>query len=844
MPENKPPIRLKETLARIPYKWNEGSGGGGSPEKTFSGNRKAHGQALLGQLRSAEKKIEETNFTEMGEDYLADKGFLLTFSVNPDLQQSLETFDSISLGVELLNIREVRGEDGKLGLFEASVFVAHGKLEYFVTRLTKYSEKEANQKFVDPIEKIGLATIETLWTSQRPVPPAGELVWWEAWIRRGKTERSREANLSAVRMECENLGFRLNEHELELPEHTILLLEAEKSNLAKAYGILNCVAELRAPTQAKLTNDDTLGVISRAALGCTPLRSPVESAPSVCVIDTGVNRAHPLLAPVCKEDECSSFDPDWTIADDHGHGTEMSGLVAYGDLHFAQTGEPVDGTHWVESVKLLSSGFQHKPENYGAVTVECMGRIESIVPLRSNRVFSMAVTAEDAEDFPDLCPDGLPTSWSAAIDSATASALDLEGERRIFIVSGGNVVNSDVNLYPQINHSAAFEDPAHSWNALTVGAVTHYGEGEVSGVAEFGGLSPFSKTSNGWIENGGADCPMKPEIVFEGGNLSKTDGLQRDELMPLSLNAFFTEEGPFCSSHGTSAATALAARMTAQIHAQLPDAWPETVRALLVNSSRWNSTMLEGVRLGNKGDVMKLVRTYGYGEPNLERATSGGASRATFYYEEVIQPFCKENGNLKTKEMLYFPVPIPRVVLEGLSDTRVKLHVTLSYFIEPNPGRRGLARSKFRYANCGLRFDLKTATESIDTFVGNRSGEVFEKLEMEKKGDRGNASSGWTVGTNNQGRGSLHHDIWEGPASDLASRDAIIVYPQNGWWRLRPKLERWDSQQRFSLVVTLEAEGEQIDIYSAVESEVANLAIPQRIQEIRSMFEVPLEVSV
>lgn len=456
----------------------------------------------------------------------------------------------------------------------------------------------------------------------------------------------------------------------------------------------------------------------------------------------------------------------------------------------------------------------------------------------------MAVTAEDADDFPDLCPDGLPTSWSAAIDSATASTLDPDGEKRVFIVSGGNVINSDVNRYPEINRNTAFGDPAHSWNALTVGAVTHYSEDGVPGLAEEGALSPFSSTSNRWIENGGGDCPIKPEVLFEGGNLSKADGLERGELMPLSLNASFVTEGPFFHSNGTSAATALAARMTAQIHAALPDIWPETVRALLVNSSRWGTPMLDGVNLGNKGQVMELVRTYGYGEPKLERATTGGPSRATFFYEEAIQPFHKTEGGIKTKEMLYFPLPIPKTVLEGLSNTRVKLYVTLSYFIEPNPGRRGIAKSKFRYANCGLRFDLKTATESIDTFVGNRSREVFDKLSMDKKGDRGNSSSGWTIGTNNQGRGSLHHDIWEGSASDLASRDALIVYPQNGWWRLRPKLERGDSQQRFSLVITLEAEGERINIYSAVESEVANLAIPQRIREIRSMFEVPVEVSV
>jgi hypothetical protein len=192
--------------------------------------------------------------------------------------------------------------------------------------------------------------------------------------------------------------------------------------------------------------------------------------------------------------------------------------------------------------------------------------------------------------------------------------------------------------------------------------------------------------------------------------------------------------------------------------------------------------------------------------------------------------------------MVVFPLPVPSATLEALGDREVRFYVTLSYFIEPNPGRRGLAKSKFRYANCGLRFDLKTATESLDTFLGNRSGTILDKLEREK-GERGETSEGWTVGTSNQDRGSLHHDIWKGRAADLAARDAIIVYPVNGWWKLRSRLQRWDSRQRFALALTIETDGDGHDIYNAVSEEVASLAIPQRIQQIKELFETPISVS-
>ena len=845
MPD-KPPIHLKNKLARVPYKWNDKRDQGADGAPSFIGNRKAHGEGLLTQLRSAEEKIEQSNFTELAEDYLAEKGFVLTFKINSELKPKLETFESISGGVELLNVKLMDQETDDPHM-EATVFIAHGKLDYFISRLTGYVENDKNKDFIDPIAEIGLATIESLWTSQSALPEEGSPFWWEVWVRRGPTEDTRKANVNAVKAECAKLELKVNKNDLTLPEHTVLLIEAEKGDLAKAYGILNCVAELRYPPRAKLANSDLFELTSQDINGIVPPPSPEETAPSVCVLDTGVNRAHPLLEPLCAEEYCSSFDVDWGVADDVGHGTQMCGLAAHGDLRDIENGE-LEATHWIESVKLLKLEDPHKPENYGAATVACMGRIEAIEPNRSNRVFSMAVTARNAPDFPDLCPDGLPTSWSAAIDEATVSALDSEGNRRIFVISGGNVTGDDTDgykpeNYPQTNHDLAFDDPAHSWNAITVGAITHYESDLIPTIAEKGALSPSSRTTSKWIENGGADCPLKPEVVFEGGNVATEGSPIRDELQPISLNHNFLTEPPLRGSNATSAATALAARMSAQIHAEFPDLWPETVRALLINSARWNSVMRDGVNFDNKGDVTSLVRTYGYGEPNLSRAISGGKSHATFFYEEEIQPFHKENGLVKTKEMLYFQMPVPKSVLEGHGNSKVKLHVTLSYFIEPNPGRRGLAKSKFRYANCGLRFDLKTATESIDTFIGNRSGDVLDKLNKDK-GDRGDPARGWLLGRNNQGRGSLHHDIWKGRASDLASRDGIMVYPENGWWRLRKHLKRWDSKQRFSLVVTLEVEDDSIDIYTAVENEVENLTVPQRVTDIQSMFETNVEVEL
>ena len=847
MPEGeKPriPIRLGKHHSRLPYIWNEGSNSP-SNQKSFSGSRQSHGKKLLDELRAAERETEDNIISTLGDDYLAEKGLILVFTIDLGFAKKLGTFDSIQSGVELLNVKQYEISEGNF-IAEATVFVAHGSLKYFVKRLENYSKEERNTPFVDPIQEIGLATLENLWTVDKSLPMTEKPLWWELWIRRGKTEDSQKTNTDVVRRECAQLGFKVQKTELQLPEHTVLLMEAMPKSLATAFGILNCLAEVREPVRASLAS---VSSDSAEQLTILPPSSPASDAPSVCVLDTGVNRSHPLLEPLCPNDACDTWDKDWTAADNDGHGTEMCGMAAFGDLRpFTQGSSFPNSTHWIESVKLLNdpNDRDHEPENYGAVTIECMAIIEQKQTNRPNRVFAMAITSEEALDFPQLAPDGLPTSWSSAIDKAVVSYLDPSMPRRLFVVSGGNSFPDKKNPYPKINFAQSFQDPAHSWNAVSVGANTHYVDPSQRCAARKGGLSPYSRTTLKWEENGGSDCPLKPEVVFEGGNSYADPALLSENLRPLSLEKQFLSDGYFIPTGATSAATAGIARLAAQIHQVLPDLWAETVRGLLVNSARWNETMLHKVNLNNKGEVHDLVRTVGYGEPKLNRAISGSEKRATFYFEEEIQPFFKPEGSsdIKTKEMIFFPLPMPGDFLEAMGDAKIKLHVTLSYFIEPNPGRRGLARSKFRYANCGLRFDLKSATESIDTFIANQSRKVHEKLARKQKGDRGNPSKGWIVGTNNQNRGSLHHDIWQGKAVDLASRDSLVIYPVDGWWRLRPKLERWDSKQRFALVVTIETEDSERDIYTAIEQIIPSLSVPTRVSEIEQMFETEIDVSI
>ena len=57
-----------------------------------------------------------------------------------------------------------------------------------------------------------------------------------------------------------------------------------------------------------------------------------ESAVSVCILDTGVNNGHSLLASVLQDEDMHTVCSDWGINDHQGHGTGMAGIATYVNL--------------------------------------------------------------------------------------------------------------------------------------------------------------------------------------------------------------------------------------------------------------------------------------------------------------------------------------------------------------------------------------------------------------------------------------------------------------------------------------------------------------------------------
>src|SRR3546814_8177258 len=67
--------------------------------------------------------------------------------------------------------------------------------------------------------------------------------------------------------------------------------------------------------------------------------------------------------------------------------------------------------------------------------------------------------------------------------------------------------------------------------------------------------------------------------------------------------------------------------------------------------------------------------------------------------------------------------------------------------------------------------------------------------------------------------------LWRGRAIELAGHDAIAVYPVGGWWKSHVGQKRVADKARYALVISISAPGQDVDLYSEINTLVENKEI-------------------
>lgn len=821
MPENdvnRPHILVSNSSTKEPFT-SPGSGSSRQPVIPDR-NRNQHSQRLITQLAEIGHQATATYEEQEALGLERGLGIQIQFESAENADFPYESLARDSRGIELLNVKNIENRSS------ATVFVPEGKLQHFENLITKYQTEESasgkwkNLKLISSIEQIRQAAFDGLWTDDPAVLPQvnTDVIEWEIWL---PVRKNRIEVIEQFLANVEILGLQASEKYLVFPERTVIAVRGTTAQIVQSARLLDSIAEIRRVKETadffvEMNNHDQRAfaddLIDRTQF-------PTQEVPFVSVLDTGINNGHPLLAPLLSDIDKQTVEPAWGTDDIHGHGTGMAGLAAYGDLTpLLESEKVVILTHRLESAKILRTDGDNAKKHHGNLTVEAISRLEVTAPDRS-RVICMAVTSKDYRD------RGRPSAWSATIDNLCSGAFD--DSYRLIMVSAGNVQRDDWLDYPEGNITDGIHDPGQSWNAITIGAFTDKNTIQTDApgyvpIANAGDISPHSTTSRSWVAN----WPLKPEIVFEGGNIAR-DEHSAVTMGSLDLTSTFhrPQERLFDYFNATSAATALASNLAAKLMAEYPHLWPETIRALLIHSARWTEVMKASHLPANPNtaDYENLIRMCGYGTPNMERALWSANNALTLIAQDELQPFWKVSSSYKTKDMSLHSLPWPREALSALGETQVTMRVTLSYFVEASPSARGTA-SRYRYPSHGLRFDMRRADETEEGFKER----INRAARDEESGTAfGGDGGGWILGKQKRHRGSIHSDYWVGTAADLAARNQVAVYPTIGWWRERHHLERFSKSARYSLLIGIETPDVQTDLYSEVELQ---LPVPVQIE--------------
>ena len=808
-------IFLSNTVKSFDYK---SQGKPASGPRIPQRNPLQHAAALKQELSAAYDKHNSLTREQIAAIKYKD-GVCLEFSGRSENDLIFKSLEHTSAGIRLRNVRT----DTQNNITHATVFVPKGKESYFIKRLDEYAktaniEKPRYKDLINSIEEIKLAVVESFWIGKTEDMPKEISLWCEVWIQTENNEEYMENNFSDV---CKELQIPVSEKSIKFPERMIKLIKANGKQLAEIIRRFAHVAEFRRMEEPSSFFDELNGdeqkILVEDILQHTDFKL---FDTSICILDTGVNAGHPLLRPAIEDDCVQAVNPSWNTGDHQGHGTEVAGISLFNDLKSCLSSSKENIiNHYIESIKILPPKGKNEPELYGAITQDAVYLAETVRP-QSKRAICMAVTSSEHNT-----GNGKPTSWSGAVDSLIAGVGD--GHKRLFFVSAGNVQPEELKRtgYIDANVFHSVESPGQAWNVITVGAYSNdiqIKDKKLKGyhpVADVKELSPYSSTSLMWDRV----WPIKPDILCDGGNIA-TDGTNFTEAEDLSLLTTYYQPTRrlFSTIHGTSAATAQAAWMAAQIMAEYPDIWPETIRALLIHSARWSNKMKRQFYKGNSKTARRtLLRSCGYGIPKLETAIQCVNNSVNLVVQEELQPYRLDGAmNIHT-------IPWPSEVLQELGDTMVTMRVTLSYFVEPGPGEIGW-QNKYRYPSCGLRFDVINKDETEDDFKKR----IDVAMRGEDKEDKGEGTSGagyWYLGSKNRDVGSIHSDFRTQFAIELCNANEIAIYPVIGWWRERKNLGCQNKKIRYSLIVSISTPEKEVDFYTPIINQIKT-AIPIEIK--------------
>jgi hypothetical protein len=551
------------------------------------------------------------------------------------------------------------------------------------------------------------------------------------------------------------------------------------------------------------------------------LESPQTNSPKVCVIDSGVQEGHSLLANAIDARNSRSWVPgeaDQTadLVNGGGHGTRVAGAVLY------PQGIPKNGKKqaefWIQNARVLDRNCRLSEQLFPP---DFLGEIVSIYHQQTKtRIFNHSITGSVP------CRTRYMSAWAAAIDELTWQ------NDVLFIVAAGNLpINGYVGItrlsveahlaanrqHPNylLEESCRVANPAQSFQALTVGSIAAvtYRQPPYSSLSKADHASAFSCSGLGIWDT------IKPEVVEYGGDFtideSKPPGIAHEEGVCPELVRSTLNGGAAVGRDavGTSYAAPKVSHIAANLATVFPDESCLLYRALIVQSARWPDWAL------NKTDnKLNALRQIGYGIPNLDRASENSPNRITL--------ITQGHQTIKAKQAQIYQVNVPENIRSQGDEIEILIEVTLSYKAQPRRTRR----NRRKYLSTWLDWDCSKKGEDAERFFERK----IQKHDVSEDAERGEGIFPWTLRNRedygeikdvSRSSGTIQKDWATVKSFDLRESFCIAIIGHQGW-NNDP-----ESQVPYSLVVSFEAVQSNIPIYASfAEVQVDALQVQEQVQ--------------
>ena len=520
--------------------------------------------------------------------------------------------------------------------------------------------------------------------------------------------------------------------------------------------------------------------------------NPPDNAPGIVVLNSGIAAGHPLLGPAVGD--AQSFLPAAAAADDHGHGTFVSGIALYDDV-----ADSLRAERFVPELRLFSGRILNENNEGDSDLIENQVEraVRYFVENYGCRVFNLSYGDHNKPY------QGRHVSGLAVTLDALSRELDV-----LFLVPTGNYEGGQDSPgdwrgeYPGYltSEDAVLLDPAPALNALTVGSLARHERNErwpddpaYRPVARTDQLSPFTR------HGPSVNRAIKPDLVDYGGNWM-VDVRAGGHLMAgahgggeLSTSREFAAGRPFSEDAGTSFAAPRVANAAAKVLAEIPNAGVDLYRALLVAHARTPRACAE-LFSGDK-DGLRDVTGYGF------------VDRTALYrsLEECVTLWAEES--IEDRRHHFYEIPIPADYWSDGRRTR-ELTVALAY-------RPAVRTTRVDYRAAGVSFKLVQAN-SLNEVARRFDAAVDINTTAAIKERASGRSTSETV----RSRGTVQASTWTFAQPSAAMRNGswyLVVTRNDPAWGRSLSSER----ESYALVVTLaDRLAQQPRLYTRIEAQL------------------------